>query len=90
MKSRTDRRLLMKTAQTSETETIEEAQTNQTTENGILRLPLPEQQAKTQNILIARKGNDVAFLPEQSDYYWQDDGNWYKKSVADILALVCF
>lgn len=66
--------------ETYETETIEEAKTNSTTENGILRLPLPEQQAKTQNILIARKGKDVAFLPEQSDYYWQDYGNWYQKS----------
>ncbi len=69
--------------ETTRTETIEEAQTNQTTENGILRLPLPDSQSKMQNILIARKGNDVAFLPEQSDYYWQDYGNWYKKASPD-------
>ncbi|MGI8641621.1 MAG: Ig-like domain-containing protein, partial [Pyrinomonadaceae bacterium] len=68
---------------TSHTDTIEEATANRTTENGILRLPLPEQQAKTPNILIARKGKDVAFLPEQSDYYWQDYGNWYRKSESD-------
>ncbi|MGI8640467.1 MAG: alpha-2-macroglobulin family protein, partial [Pyrinomonadaceae bacterium] len=67
----------------TETETIEEAQTNRTTENGILRLSLPDSQSKTQNILIARKGNDVAFLPEQSDYYWQDSGNWYRKAYSD-------
>ncbi|CAN5415465.1 hypothetical protein BH20ACI1_BH20ACI1_06500 [soil metagenome] len=69
--------------ETRETETVEEAQTNQTTENGILRLPLPDSQSKMQNILIARKGNDVAFLPEQSDYYYQDYGNWYKKPSPD-------
>ncbi len=68
---------------TKEIETIEEAKTNSTTENGILRLSLPEQQGKEQNILIARKGKDVAFLPDQSDYYWQDYGNWYKKPNPD-------
>ena len=67
----------------NEIEEIAEAQSNQTTDNGILRLPLPDSQAKMQNILIARRGNDVAFLPEQSDYYWQDYGNWYKKSSPD-------
>ena len=73
-----------------ETETIEEAQTSQTADNGILRLPLPETAAKTQNILIARKGKDIAFMPEQSDYYWQDYGNWYKKSYADSMKWFVF
>ena len=74
----------------SETDTIEEAQTNQTTTNGILRLPLPETAAAQQNILIARKGKDVAFLPENTDYYWQQQGNWYKKSSSDYLRWFVF
>ncbi|MCW5961637.1 MAG: hypothetical protein KIS76_15850 [Pyrinomonadaceae bacterium] len=64
----------------AETETIEPAQTNRTTDNGILRLPLPDNSSDRQNLLIAKRGNDVAFLPENSDYYWQQAGNWYKKS----------
>jgi uncharacterized protein YfaS (alpha-2-macroglobulin family) len=65
------------------TEVISEAASNVTTDNGILRLPLPDDQAKMQNILIAKKGKDVAFMPEQSDYYYQDYGSWYKKSYYD-------
>ena len=76
--------------ETVETETIETAQTNSTSANGILRLPLPEQSANQQNLLIARKGKDVAFLPENTDYYWQQNGNWYKKSVSDSLRWFVF
>lgn len=77
--------------ETVETESVEEAQTNRTGENGILRLSLPETPApKTQNILIARKGKDVAFLPENSDYYWQDYGTWYKKPNPDSLRWFVF
>ena len=79
------------TGETVEIETIEEAQTNQTTENGILRLPLPDTQSqKAQNVLIARKGKDVAFMPESSDYYWNDYGNWYKKGYSDSLSWFVF
>ncbi|MDQ3129848.1 MAG: Ig-like domain-containing protein, partial [Acidobacteriota bacterium] len=74
----------------AETETILEAQTNQTGANGILRLPLPEAAANQQNILIARKGKDVAFLPENTDYYWQETGNWYKKPQTDSLRWFVF
>lgn len=74
-----------------ETDSIEEAQTNRTGENGVLRLPLPDSSSqKGQNVLIARKGNDVAFLPEQADYYWQEGGNWYKKTPVDYLKWFVF
>ncbi|MBA3334684.1 MAG: hypothetical protein H0T08_03655, partial [Acidobacteria bacterium] len=78
--------------ETSRSETIEAAQTNQTSANGILRLPLPEKMAKQQNILIARKGKDVAFLPENSDnyYYNLDVGSWYKKPQTDWLRWFVF
>ncbi|HEX8249737.1 MAG TPA: alpha-2-macroglobulin family protein, partial [Pyrinomonadaceae bacterium] len=78
------------TGETTKTETVGEAQTNQTTANGILRLALPDEAAKQPNILIAKKGKDVAFMPEQSDYYWQDYGNWHKKGVSDSLRWFVF
>ncbi len=74
------------------TESIEAAQTNQTGANGILRLPLLEKMAKQQNILIAVKGKDVAFLPENSEnyYYNLDVGSWYKKPQTDGLRWFVF
>jgi alpha-2-macroglobulin len=71
-------------------EIIAEAQTNQTTTNGILRLALPAESPKQPNLLIAKKGKDTAFMPEQSDYYWQDYGSWYKKDVSDTLRWFVF
>ncbi len=73
-----------------ETETIEPAQKNLTTENGILRLPLPDASASQQNMLIAKRGADVAFLPENSDYYWQQSGTWYKKGETTLLRWFVF
>ena len=75
---------------TVETDTIETAQTNTTTTNGILRLPLPDESASQPNVLIAKKGNDVAFLPENSEYWWQENGNWFKKSKSDYLRWFVF
>ncbi len=74
----------------AETETIEAAQTNQTGANGILRLALPDAQANRQNVLIAKRGKDVAFLPENTDYYYQQAGNWYKKPETDSLRWFVF
>ncbi|MBK8150951.1 MAG: hypothetical protein IPK58_22805 [Acidobacteria bacterium] len=74
-----------------ETETILPAVGPQTGDNGILRLPLPETQSdKTQNVLIAKKGRDIAFLPENSDYYWNETGSWYKKGYSDTLTWFVF
>jgi alpha-2-macroglobulin len=70
---------------------IAEAQTNRTGDNGILRLQLPDAVSdKQQNMLIARRDNDVAFLPENTDYYWQESGNWYKKAESDSLRWFVF
>jgi uncharacterized protein YfaS (alpha-2-macroglobulin family) len=73
------------------TETIESSQTDKTGENGILRLPLPTTSAsKGLNYLVARKGKDVAFLPENPDYYWQDTGTWYKRTESYSLRWFVF
>jgi len=55
----------------------------------VLRLKLPSSQSGP-NMLIARRGKDVAFLPENSDYYWQDAGNWYQKPDLDSLRWFVF
>lgn len=78
------------TGEVAEAETVEEAQTNSTTANGILRLPLPEETAKQQNLLIAKRGKDVSFLPENTDYYWQESGSWYRKTAIDELRWFTF
>jgi alpha-2-macroglobulin len=76
--------------ETAKTEVIEPAQSNRTGENGILRLPLPDTQATRQNLLIARKGKDIAFLPENTDYYWQEYGSWHKTGESDSLRWYVF
>ncbi len=77
----------------AEIEAVEPAQTNQTGPNGILRLKLPQQtaeNAKGMSLLIAKRGRDAAFLPENSDYYWHQGGNWYRKETGDSLKWVVF
>lgn len=75
----------------TETETIAAAIGPVTGESGVLRLPLPETQSqKVQNMLIAKKGRDVAFMPENSEYYWNEYGNWYKKPYSDAMTWFVF
>ncbi len=75
----------------AELETIPESQRSTTPENGMLRIPLPvSRSSEGPNMLIARRGKDTAFLPENSEYYWQDDGNWYKKADYDTLRWYTF
>ncbi|MGB7210779.1 MAG: Ig-like domain-containing protein, partial [Pyrinomonadaceae bacterium] len=74
-----------------ETETIEPAQTLNTGDNGILRIQLPDTPSgQGQNMLIAKRGKDIAFLPENTEYYWNDSGNWYKKADSDSLRWFVF
>jgi len=82
LKNESDASVLLKT--------ISQTQTNSTAADGIARLALPDSQAKQQNILIARKGADVAFLPENSDEYYNETGGWYKKPNDDSLRWFVF
>lgn len=77
-------------AEAPETANIERAQDNRTPANGILRLALSDRRPDKQNILIARRGKDVAFLPENSDYYWQETGSWYRKEAGKELRWYVF
>lgn len=62
----------------------------QTDKSGLMRMALPDSQPGKPSLLIARRGRDVAFLPENSDYYWQDYGSWYKKPQTDQLRWFVF
>ncbi|MBA3770281.1 MAG: hypothetical protein H0X08_07270, partial [Blastocatellia bacterium] len=54
-------------------------------------LPLPASMSQgEQNYLLASRGRDTAFLPENTDYYWNQNGNWYQKSSSDSLRWFVF
>ncbi|MFL6467291.1 MAG: Ig-like domain-containing protein, partial [Pyrinomonadaceae bacterium] len=72
-------------------EPVEPAQNSSTGANGVLRLSLSEEVSqKGMNLLLAKRGKDTAFLPENTEYYWQDTGTWYKKSESDSLRWFVF
>ncbi|HZT60404.1 MAG TPA: alpha-2-macroglobulin family protein, partial [Pyrinomonadaceae bacterium] len=57
--------------------------------DGLVRLPLPQSGSNTPRLLIARRGADAAFLPEQSGW-WGGGSNWYKQTSADELRWYVF
>ena len=68
----------------------ENSANSKTNKDGLIRLALPDAQPK-QSVLIARRGNDTAFLPENSEYYYADNpGNWYKKTESESLRWFVF
>jgi alpha-2-macroglobulin len=74
-----------------ETESLEQTQSNSTGPGGLLRVPLPDSPSSAgMNLLIAKRGEDTAFLPEQSDYFWQDHGSWHRRPAADALRWFVF
>jgi len=75
----------------SATENVETAQTDTTGASGVLRLPLPASMSQgEQNYLLASRGRDTAFLPENTDYYWNQNGSWYQKPSTDSLRWFVF
>ena len=67
----------------AEIEAVGPAQNDRTGDNGILRLALSEKAANSPNLLIGKRGKDVAFLPENTEYYWNDSGSWYARPASD-------
>jgi alpha-2-macroglobulin len=57
--------------------------------DGLARLALKSGSWQGMNMLVARKGNDVAILPE-STYWYGGQGGWHKKDVADSLRWFVF
>ncbi|HSE98624.1 MAG TPA: MG2 domain-containing protein, partial [Blastocatellia bacterium] len=56
--------------------------TGSTRGDGIARIALANRSASGPNLLVARKGNDLAILPEHT-YWWNPGGGWYRKSPVD-------
>ncbi len=57
--------------------------------NGLARIALKDKVKEGSSVLIARRGRDVALLPENSSYY-DSYGGWYKKPVIDSLRWYVF
>jgi uncharacterized protein YfaS (alpha-2-macroglobulin family) len=57
--------------------------------DGLARLALPDATPQSVNVLVARKGNDVAILPENT-YWWSNSGSWRKLSTNDYLRWYVF
>lgn len=60
-----------------------------TEENGIAHLALKSVATKGPNILVARKGRDLAILPE-NNYWWNEQGGWVKREATDSLRWFVF
>jgi hypothetical protein len=56
--------------------------------DGLARLPLPAGSAGV-GLLVARRGNDVAFLPERSEF-WGSGSNWVRREAGEILRWFVF
>jgi uncharacterized protein YfaS (alpha-2-macroglobulin family) len=61
----------------------------QTGADGLARLALPSQTAKSLNVLVARAGRDLAILPEHINW-WAQEGGWFKRSTEDQLRWYVF
>src|SRR5690606_15562446 len=72
-------------------EAVEPSENNVTGPSGVVRLALAEPvSGKGPSLLIARRGNDTAFLPENSQYYWNENNSWYRKDTSDTLRWFVF
>ncbi|MDT7688710.1 MAG: alpha-2-macroglobulin [Acidobacteriota bacterium] len=56
---------------------------------GLARMALPPKGGNVQSLLLARHGNDVAFMPEQSDW-WGGETGWVRRSTVDELRWYVF
>ena len=57
--------------------------------DGLAHIALPANAPAGQNILVARKGSDVAILPE-NQYWWNDRGGWFRREAVDSLRWYVF
>jgi alpha-2-macroglobulin len=57
--------------------------------DGLARFALPEKNDAAVSLLLARSGNDTAFLPEREGW-WGDQSTWLKRPAADELRWYVF
>lgn len=58
--------------------------------NGLARFPLKQMSGPTPSVLIARRGDDVAILPENPTTWWSVNGSWTQKQHLDQLRWYVF
>jgi hypothetical protein len=58
--------------------------------DGVAHLALKPASDSSPNVLVARRGNDVAILPENADSWWATTGAWYHKPQTDALRWYVF
>jgi len=58
--------------------------------NGIARIPLPPETSKMTKLLIIRKDDHVAFLPEEGQRYWDSTSKWVKRNSKPSLRWFVF
>ena len=58
--------------------------------NGLASLPLKPASDSAISVLVARRGNDVAILPENPNGWWSENGSWRKKPQPDELLWYVF
>jgi alpha-2-macroglobulin len=56
--------------------------------SGLVRLPLTSD-SQSPKLLVARKGKDVAFLPENASW-WSESSGWVRRAEADALSWFVF
>ena len=59
--------------------------TAKTDDKGVATIPLTTASKTGANYLVAKKGNDVAFVAEDSGW-WRDNGSWTKQNREKVLA----
>lgn len=58
--------------------------------DGLAHLPLHPALGSPASVLIARRGNDVAILPEGAQYWFNGNGSWHRKPQTDELRWYAF
>jgi uncharacterized protein YfaS (alpha-2-macroglobulin family) len=58
--------------------------------DGLAHLPLKPVSDSAMSVLVARRGNDVAILPENANTWWSETGSWHRKPQTDQLRWYVF
>lgn len=58
--------------------------------NGIVRIPFTSKTSKATKLLLVRKGDHIAFLPEEALYYGDSTSQWVQKRLNPIASMVYF
>ena len=58
--------------------------------DGLAHLPLKPMSDSAMNVLVARRGNDVAILPEDPYGWWRQNGSWHRNPQTDELRWYVF